>query len=239
MPDFFHGDAFIANVNSLVYTAPLVFVLYDTQGSNLNSDTYTEATDVAGTAITITGHGFGSAGDYFEVQFTPAGTLDTALVAATTYVGRVIDANTISVADSYANARLATYITLNDDGTGVTTVDEQPVSRFSEIEYIVRKEVANAFGYARQTITLTGSFSQANLRAELEDLLVTVTASGGAIITSGGAIFRASDLTYGSTTGEAIGHTTWTAPITINDGTPQTFPVRLNNMNKSFVTTGD
>ena len=80
------------------------------------ANSWTSATDVnAGTnRITISGHGY-STGDAVVYNATSA---DTGLVSGTTYYVAVVDANTISLSTTEANALAGTVIVLTGDGAG-------------------------------------------------------------------------------------------------------------------------
>ena len=70
--------------------------------------------------ITIPGHGFKHTG--FKVRFSTTGTLPSPLGAGTDYFVIYIDDNTIQLATSLANAKVATHINLTDGGIGVHTI---------------------------------------------------------------------------------------------------------------------
>ena len=75
--------------------------------------------DISSSAITITGHGY-STGDAVDYYATSA---DSGLSSGTTYYVIVVDADTIKLASSSANALAGTAITLSADGAGEQITD--------------------------------------------------------------------------------------------------------------------
>lgn len=69
--------------------------------------------------ITLTAHGLEN---YQRVQFTTSGGLPAGLTASTTYYIIVVDANTIEVATSFANALAGTQIDITTVGSGTHTL---------------------------------------------------------------------------------------------------------------------
>jgi hypothetical protein len=91
----------------------------ETTSLTVESNTYTEATDITGNVIAITSHGYVT-GD--AIVISAAGTIDTGLTNLNVYYVIRVDDNSISLASSYANAVAGTALTLNDNGTGTTTL---------------------------------------------------------------------------------------------------------------------
>lgn len=87
------------------------------------ADTTVDMTSVVSNEFTVTGHGYVS-GDAVVLSAAGTGSIDTALTVGTVYYIVWVDANTISLATSYANATASTptVITLNDDGTSTDSV---------------------------------------------------------------------------------------------------------------------
>ena len=80
---------------------------------------YTAVT-TASSQITIAGHGLTTgAGPYFV---SASGTLPSGIAAATPYWVIVVDANTLRLATSPANAAANSYITISTQGTGTNTI---------------------------------------------------------------------------------------------------------------------
>ena len=104
------GTSFLTDVLALSVADPSSAADIDIANS------WTSATDVnAGTnRITISGHGY-STGDAVLYNATSA---DTGLVSGTTYYVAVVDADTISLSTTEANALGGTIIVLTGDGAG-------------------------------------------------------------------------------------------------------------------------
>lgn len=78
------------------------------------------AVTVATDQITIAAHGYTTG---LKVQISNPGTLPTGIVAVTDYFVIVIDANTIQLASSLANALAGTAIDITGQGAGTNTVN--------------------------------------------------------------------------------------------------------------------
>jgi hypothetical protein len=90
-------------------------------GANFGENTFTSANVTVSptNTIAITGHGYTTAQ---PVRMESAGTLPTGLAAATTYYAIRVDANTIKLATSAANASGGTAISLTGAGSGTSTI---------------------------------------------------------------------------------------------------------------------
>jgi hypothetical protein len=93
-----------------------------TTGLTVAQTSYTEGTDTTTSQITISTHGYVT-GD--AVVYRAGTTADTNLSDGSVYYVIRVDANTISLATTYANAIAGTAITLADDGTGTSTLDKR------------------------------------------------------------------------------------------------------------------
>lgn len=97
-----------------------LIVGFPSQRATIANSTYTAHTfgAISGNNITITGHGWvtGTAG-----QVSTTGALPTPLVVATNYFVIVVDANTIKLASTLANALAGTPITLGGSPSGTNT----------------------------------------------------------------------------------------------------------------------
>ena len=104
------GTSFLTNVLALSVADPSSAPDIDIANS------WTSATDVNATTnrITISGHGY-STGDAVVYNATSA---DSGLTSGTTYYVAVVDANTISLSTTEANALAGTIISLTGDGAG-------------------------------------------------------------------------------------------------------------------------
>ena len=104
------GTSFLTNVLALSVADPSSTPDIDIANS------WTSATDVNATTnrITISGHGY-STGDAVVYNATSA---DSGLTSGTTYYVAVVDANTISLSTTEANALAGTIISLTGDGAG-------------------------------------------------------------------------------------------------------------------------
>ncbi|CAB4195876.1 hypothetical protein UFOVP1299_40 [uncultured Caudovirales phage] len=71
--------------------------------------------------VTFTGHGF-SVGMHPTIQITTTGALPTGLTASTTYWASPVDANTMNLSTSLANAVAGTYIATSGSQSGVHTM---------------------------------------------------------------------------------------------------------------------
>lgn len=125
-----YGDAVDGTAIDLTDTGTGTHSVYaNGGGANMNvwadySDSATQnfaTTDVnTGTdEITITAHGLEN---FQRVQFTSTGAVPTGLTASTTYYLIVVDANTIQVATTYANAFAGTQIDITSVGSGTHTL---------------------------------------------------------------------------------------------------------------------
>lgn len=99
------GDSISVTVNADV----------DTPGAKTFAST---AVDVTANTITITAHGYTEG---LKGQFTTDGGLPTGISASTDYFIIVVDANTVKVATSLANAQAGTAVDITGQGTGNDT----------------------------------------------------------------------------------------------------------------------
>jgi len=89
------------------------------------AQTTVDLTTVASNQITINAHGYVT-GDAIVYTSAGGGGADTALTVGNVYYIIWVDANTISLATTYANALAGTVLTLNSDATGTThTFDDR------------------------------------------------------------------------------------------------------------------
>ena len=102
------GTSFLTDVLALSVADPSSAADVDIANS------WTSATDITGNAITISGHGY-STGDAVVYNATSA---DSGLTSGTTYYVSVVDADTISLSTTEANALAGTVIVLTGDGAG-------------------------------------------------------------------------------------------------------------------------
>ena len=227
----------LTRVEDLVFTG-VVAMLYDDSVGVRSSFTFADA-DVTGNVITSTTHGLPNTA---RVRFTAGtGALPSPLVAGQDYYVILLTANTFSLASTIAEARASTTIVLTPAGGGTGhTCDEQIIDgALSSPEHAIAREIANANGYVRQAVTLTGAFDTgADNRMELEDMTVEFgPASGGGFSYTGVAWLTQSSTTYGATgrmyTSNPEGTTT-VVPA------PQTKPFRFatNLMNRNFTDQG-
>jgi len=91
----------------------------ETTGLTIQQNTYTEQTDITGNVIDFgSAHGYVTGDAIVAVEGT---TIDTGLTNLTVYYIIRIGTDTVSLADTYAEAVAGTpVVTLNDDGTGDT-----------------------------------------------------------------------------------------------------------------------
>lgn len=206
-------------------------ILYD--DTTLVNDTFDDAS-ISGENVTVTGHPFT---DYMEVLPTAgSGALPTELQGLGPFWVDVVDANTIRLADSLANRRGDTYVTLTPGGSSTGhTFTEQGISEHSAIEAVVAKEISGN-GYARSTTTANSDINNgANDRIEAE-VVATFTASGGDIVHSGVAILLGANTTIGDTTGELLVREP--AVNTIFDGVTRPYTIRPNMARQPSTLTG-
>lgn len=114
---FAWGWQFPSSVSSTLSTAALTrdTLYYDVKMYNSATVTITLATPGA---VTFANHGFKSGQ---RVQLTTTGALPTGLSAATSYYVTVVDANTLNLSSSLANAAGATLIATSGSQSGVHT----------------------------------------------------------------------------------------------------------------------
>lgn len=84
-----------------------------------NNETFTAAN--ATNYLTITGHGLVSGNGPYQIS-NSGGALPAGLTALVDYWVILVDANTIQLATSYANALAGTAVAFTDDGTGTQTL---------------------------------------------------------------------------------------------------------------------
>lgn len=77
-----------------------------------------------------------------KVQLTTGGTLPAGLATTTDYWVIFIDANTLELALSLADARAGTQIDITDDGTGTHTITATALSVTMTVQYAARGETA-------------------------------------------------------------------------------------------------
>lgn len=95
------------------------------------ADDVIEAVDTVNDRLTLTAHGL-STGDSF-IQFTTTNTLPGGIIAATNYWIIRVDANTISIATSLANALAGVKVDITSAGAGVNTlVDTANTTRLND-----------------------------------------------------------------------------------------------------------
>lgn len=122
------GHYYVEAAGPTTVTIPLAEIDTGTAGAETTSltvqaDTYTEATDVTGNVIDTTAvHGLVT-GD--AIVAVAAGTIDSGLTQNTVHYVIRVSSTTLSLATTYANAIAGTAITLNDDGTGVTSLHKR------------------------------------------------------------------------------------------------------------------
>lgn len=125
-----YGDAVDGTAINLTDTGTGTHSVYAKGGgANLNvwadystSDTQDFATTDVNTGtdeITLTAHNLEN---FQQIQFTSTGSVPAGLTASTTYYLIVVDANTIQVATTYANAIAGTQINITDVGSGTHTL---------------------------------------------------------------------------------------------------------------------
>lgn len=125
--------------------------------------------------IALTGHGFNN-GD--KVRFTTDTTLPNPLVAATDYWVIYVDANTIKVAASQADAELGIAIDITDGGVGNHTITAQPYDIRALDVHVVNSVVVTATDLDIRDL----SAAQDSIESWTHD------GTGNAITSTGGAL---------------------------------------------------
>lgn len=111
---------------------------------------------VANDTITITSHGFSTG---LLVTLTTTGALPTGLAVATNYFVIVVDANTIALASSLANANAGTRIDITAAGSGSSNV---VVTALASATIRLQKSYDGINWYdegASQNVTVTANFT--------------------------------------------------------------------------------
>lgn len=125
--------------------------------STPTSQGFTSANVIIGSdTITITNHGFSTG---LLVTLTTAGVLPTGLAVATNYFVISVDANTIALASSLANANAGTRIDLTGAGSGSSTVVP---TALASANIRLQKSYNGTRWYdegASQNITVSGNFN--------------------------------------------------------------------------------
>ena len=119
--------------SSTATSTPVVFdnlymweaIAYVTDSTPGNKAFTSANVNTGSSTITITGHGLLVG---LAVQFTTSGTLPTGLAVLTTYYVIVVDANTVKLATSQANALTGTFITLSGAGAGSSSMNPQALA---------------------------------------------------------------------------------------------------------------
>lgn len=154
------------NVNSSASTAPAAFHNANDSGAGSITGVVTTAGVASGVSIsaetiTITAHGY-SLG--MPVQVSTAGGLPTGLSASTDYYVIPVDANTIQLASSLANANLGTAINLTTTGYGTGTATPDGLSGSAVLQVAI-DSTGPWFNYGN-TVNITGAqniyFEQVN-----------------------------------------------------------------------------
>ena len=151
----------------------------ETTGLNIQAETYTEATDVTGNVIdTTTAHGYVT-GD--AIVAVAAGTIDTGLTNLNVYYIIRVSSTTLSLATTYANAVAGTAVTLNDNGTGVTSLHKRLIvgifnNGASTSEQIVGNDTSgDGDGDVSDGITLQGIYSFGKEEWRVDSLITDLT----------------------------------------------------------------
>ncbi len=122
------GHMFFEQTIRGTVTAPASYLLDDTAGNITSAHTTTgvaSKVDVSANTISITTHGLT---DGLKGQASSTSTLPAGLSTSTDYFVIVVDANTIKLAASYANAIAGTAIDITDQGTAGATHTFTPTS---------------------------------------------------------------------------------------------------------------
>lgn len=106
-----------------------------------NKDSWTLFSDFtttfAANTLTITGHGLHTGAGPFRMT-NSGGALPTGFAAGTNYWVIRVDADTLKVAASHADALAGTAVSISDDGTGTHSLNQKPVfPQKLRIKYIV------------------------------------------------------------------------------------------------------
>lgn len=165
------ADAAVKNKTDA--TAGTITAANSTQGVN-------SAVDVANDTLVLSAHGY-TTGLKGQVSIN-SGTLPTGLLASTDYFVIVVDANTVQLAASLANALAGTAIDLEDQGDADKTITFTPTALAGGVVHLeASNDKAVWFDIASMTANITASGSAVWHVADAAYLYVRVNA----IVTAG------------------------------------------------------
>jgi hypothetical protein len=117
------------------------------------------AVNVTDDTLTLSAHGY-TTGLKGQVSISGGGTLPTGLSASTDYFVIVVDANTVKLATSLANALAGTAIDIEDQGTADKTVTFTPTALAGGVVHLeCSVDKVNWFDVASMTANMTASSS--------------------------------------------------------------------------------